>query len=136
MASIGFFPNAQASAPTTVMLDFTCQSVGTSTGAIPAANIAAGRSIKSLTGSYAATGVYTFTLPYGSAFPTGSIYRALAYAIGSSVFKPQVDSIANVNGQMVITVKCYDSTGSAVAPPSTAGVLIGVSIAASNNTGG
>ena len=137
MASIGFFPNVQAASPTTVMMDFTCQSVGTTTGAIPAANITAGRSIKALTGSYAATGVYTFTLPYGSAFPAGYLFKAQAYAIGPAVFLAQVDSVTYANGQMTITVKCYNpTTGAAVAPLSTAGILIGVSIAAGNNTGG
>lgn len=135
MASLGFSPNVKSCQADTVLLDFSCQSVGTSTGAIAAANILAGRSIKALTGTYAATGVYTFVLPYGSAFPTANVFVGHATARGAAVFHPQVDTITSASGQMTVVVKCYDMAGSAVAPASTAGNIIDVSIVASNNTG-
>lgn len=115
------------------------QTVGTSAGAVPAANILVERGMGRLSVVYAATGVYTFTLPPGCKFPRHAwsiLVSPQAATLATDWFETIVignDTLDTTNPTFV--VQCHRN-GTANAPTNTAGNRINFWIIAGNTTGG
>ena len=102
------------------------------------------RALASTTVTYAATGLYTVTLPVGSTFPTGPSGFAGPLtvqitpqfsALGNKFQVYPVGEATQANGQITIVLQTTDFTGAAAAPAAAAGSRINIQIMGANNGG-
>lgn len=124
--------------PTNVQMDFDFATT-TSVGALASTAINAPRGLGNTTVTYAATGIYTVALPFGSTFPNLPLtIRATPQAatLATDWFDCLiVGTPTQTAGVLQFVIQCHRS-GTAQAPAATAGNAIHVTIVGSNNTGG
>lgn len=123
---------------TDYILTGSVQTVGTTTGLVPTANIRVPRGLGKMTVTYSATGVYLFTLPAGLSFPKHAWninVSSQCATLATDYFEVIVLGEDTLNTSTpTFTVQCKRA-GSAQAPAATAGNRINFTITAGNTTG-
>ncbi len=108
-------------------------------GSLASSAINAPRGLGNSTITYAATGIYTVALPFGSTFPKDPIaihVMPQAATLATDWFETLlIGTPTQVAGVLTLTIQCHRN-GTAFAPAATAGNAIRLTLIGANNTGG